>query len=290
MRTETEFSPATPRAKVAVVTSVHRWNDTRIFLRQAASLAACGYDVLLIGTGDEPAPALCSGVRVVTLPRRHRALRWIAWCAIASLVVKERAAVVHAHDPELFPLALFFKLLGKRAVCDVHEDVALQVLNKEWVPRFLRRPLSHLLRQGLRWLPQLTDAVILAEDAYARNFPPAANVTVVRNFPLLPPRCKRIYRSDVLRLIYVGDIRIVRGVRESVLLTQRLVERGIPAELRMVGSFAVADEEAQMHALVHELALDKRVQFIGRRPPEEIPFLVEECDVGLALLHPIGNY
>jgi glycosyltransferase involved in cell wall biosynthesis len=276
--------------RVAVVSCVHRWNDTRIFLRQSVALAAQGYDVLLVGIGEQPVPAVCSGVRVHALPRRRRLLRWITWCSILRLLFAQGPAIVHAHDPELFPVVLPFRLLGRRVVCDVHEDLGQQVLHKEWIPHALRRPLSRALAAAQRWLPRAADAVILAEDSYVRNFPCAPNVTVVRNFPVLPARAKRIYRSEVLRLVYVGDIRIVRGVSECIELTHRLVHQGIPAELHLVGSFADAQEEAQMQALVHRLGLDRRVQFLGRRPPEEIPFLVQECDVGLALLHPIGNY
>src|SRR5207247_4214560 len=90
--------------------------------------------------------------------------------------------------------------------------------------------------------------------------------------------------------IYVGDVTNVRGIREYIVITDRLSRRGIPVELWVVGSFADSDEEKQISLLVQRLGLEKKVRFLGRRPPEDIPALVEACDVGLALLHPIGNY
>ena len=198
--------------------------------------------------------------------------------------------VVHAHDPELFPLALLLKLTGRKAVCDIHEDIAEQVLDKEWIPGYLRGPLSRVLKVAQRWLPRLADAVILAEDSYLRNLSSAANVAVIRNFPLLPSHCKQDYQTDVFRMIYVGDVRKVRGIGEYVAITDRLAKRGVPVELRVVGSFADPVEELEIKTIVQQLGLEKRVIFLGRRPPEEIPALLEYCDVGLALLHPIGNY
>lgn len=290
MGNQEAVSPQAPHLRVAVVSSVHRWNDTRIFVKQAASLAASGYDVVLVAIGDQPSPFETSGVRVIPLPRRKRALRWMTWLSILRIVIAERAVVVHAHDPELFPLVFLLKITGRKAICDIHEDIAEQVLHKEWIPRYLRSPLSQVLKVAQHWLPRLADAVILAEDSYLRNFSSAANVAVIRNFPLLSPHCKQDYQTDVFRMIYVGDVRKVRGIGEYVAITDRLAKRGVPVELRVVGSFADPGEELEIKTIVQQLGLEKRVIFLGRRPPEEIPALLEDCEVGLALLHPIGNY
>jgi glycosyltransferase involved in cell wall biosynthesis len=198
--------------------------------------------------------------------------------------------VVHAHDPELVSVLLLLRLVGRKVVFDVHENIAQQVLEKEWIATFWRRPLSRVVAAALRWLPRMADAVILAEDSYLRDFPPLPNVTVIHNFPLTPRRYKHEYNSDRLRLIYVGDVRKVRGVIEYVSILARLRELGVPAELRIVGSFAARHEEDETQRMVRRLQLESSVRFLGRRPPEEIAELILDCDVGLALLHPIGNY
>ena len=130
-----------------------------------------------------PAPFVAAGVRVVPLRRRRRALRWLTWIAIARIVVATRARIVHAHDPELFPLLALLRLTGRTAICDVHENVAEQVRHKEWIPSWCRAPLAWTLNVAQRALPFAVDAVILAEDSYRRDFPAAPNVSVVRNFP-----------------------------------------------------------------------------------------------------------
>src|SRR5690606_2199789 len=101
--------------------------------------------------------------------------------------------------------------------------------------------------------------------------------------------CKTDYRTDTLRLVYVGDVRLVRGIETYVRICAGLAELGVPAELTVVGSFANPDEERHIHGLLRTLGIGERVKLLGRRPPEEIPGLLEQCDVGLALLHPIGN-
>jgi glycosyltransferase involved in cell wall biosynthesis len=282
---------AKERAKrVAMVSSVHRWNDTRICVRESSSLGLEGYDVILIAVGDRKSPFEAFGVRVHPLPRRKRSLRWINWLSIIRIVFAERVSVVHAHDPELFPLVLLLRFTGCKVVCDVHENVPEQILHKEWIPQAFRGALSKIIKSAQKLLPRLADAVILAEDSYEKNFPPLKNVSIIRNFPLLPSSSKRDYHSEVFRMIYVGDVRFVRGIAEYVAITGQLAKQGVPVQLRIVGSFANPQEELQIRATVQKLGLAHRVQLLGRRPPEEIPELIEECDLGLALLHPIGNY
>lgn len=276
--------------RVAVVSSVHRWNDTRVYLKQAKSLVRAGYDVLLVAVCAEPREFERDGLRVQPLPRRSRALRWLNWLAILGAIIRHRAKIVHAHDPELFPLLALLRLGGRRVVCDVHEDLAEQILHKEWIPKTFRKGLSWGIRVAQKRLPRVTDAVILAEDSYARNFPNASNVTIVRNFPMLPAVFKDDYRSEKLRLVYVGDVRVVRGIESCIRLTRKLLDEEVPAELIIVGSFADSEEERCMRELVEDLMLSPHVNWLGRRPPEEIPTLLRGCDIGLALLYPIGNY
>src|SRR6266853_523953 len=202
-----------PPLRVAMVSSVHRWNDTRIFV--------------MVGVANKRETFERDGLKVHTLRRRRRSLRWLNWLSILRIVVAERATVVHAHDPELFPLVIFLRLFGRKAVCDVHEDFAEQVLNKEWIPAPLRGVVSKVIRLTDRWLPRVADAVILAEDSYQRNFPLRPNVRVVRNFPLLPDTFKLDYRTSVLRLIYVGDVRMVRGIGEYVRIADALAKKGV---------------------------------------------------------------
>jgi glycosyltransferase involved in cell wall biosynthesis len=276
--------------RVAVVSSVHRWNDTRVYLKQAQSLAAAGFDTLLVAIDSSAREFTAGPLRVRTLARRKRLLRFLTWIEIVRLVFRHRARIVHAHDPELFPVVALLRLAGKRVVCDVHEDLAEQILHKEWIAGWLRRPLSALARGLYRVLPRISNGVVLAEDSYFHLFPTRPNVRLVRNFPFLPEEHRRDYDTSLLRLVYVGDVRIVRGIRHYVQILDALRQRGIAAELRVIGSFAAPAEEQEIRALIDRLGLAAQVRLLGRRPPEEVPGLLADCDVGLTLLHPIGNY
>jgi hypothetical protein len=90
--------------KVVHVSTVHLWNDSRIFGRMCLSLARHGHDVIVIAVagservvdGVRIMPVASTGSRVSRLGGRVPRAAVTAWSM--------RAAVYHLHDPELIPL------------------------------------------------------------------------------------------------------------------------------------------------------------------------------------------
>ena len=101
-------------------------------------------------------------------------------------------------------------------------------------------------------------------------FPARPNVRLVRNFPFLPEVYRQQYETEVLRLVYVGDVRIVRGIRNYVEMVQALRQRGLAVELRVVGSFAAPAEEAAITALIASLGVGDAVRLRAAHHSERI--------------------
>ncbi len=132
-------------AKVVHVTTAHNAEDARILFREAAGLRSAGVEAAVFG--PTAAPHVVEGVPVYPL-RQPRSRLWrilsASWRAVAA-VSHSRAKLVQFHDPELLPAALMTKwFLRRRVVYDAHEDVSLMGL-KDWVPRWLRRPLAAMM-------------------------------------------------------------------------------------------------------------------------------------------------
>src|SRR6266404_4211994 len=98
------------RERVCILTTVHAPFDTRVFHREAKTLASAGYEVILVAQHN--CEQVVDGVHIVPLPQsrnrfdRMTRLTFKALC----LAVKHSADVYHFHDPELIPVGLFLRL------------------------------------------------------------------------------------------------------------------------------------------------------------------------------------
>ena len=59
-------------------------------------------------------------------------------------VIKINPKICHFHDPDFIFGVIFLRLLGKKIIYDVHEDVPKQILFKYWIPKILRKIISKL--------------------------------------------------------------------------------------------------------------------------------------------------
>ena len=203
--------------EVAHLTSCHPPFDPRVFHRECCSIARAGYSVTLVVPGDRDVDRDGVHVRTFRKPatRAHRFLLGSVRIFLKSL--RLRASVYHIHDPDLIPVALALKLIGKRLIYDVHEDVPRQIQLKNWIPRWLRRPVA-LLTAALETLTAwcVFDGIVAATPTISARFPSRKTV-VVRNFPELafavqgPP-----YRERKNNIVYVGLLTELRGLREMM--------------------------------------------------------------------------
>ena len=54
------------------------------------------------------------------------------------------ADIYQFHDSDLLSLALFMKKKGKKVIFDAHEDYEALFLEREWIPKYLRKILLKL--------------------------------------------------------------------------------------------------------------------------------------------------
>ena len=95
---------------------------SRVFHREATSLARAGYEVILVAANARAETV--QGVRIIPLPEKRTLFQRYVCNNVCCLWqgLRIRADVYHFHDPELIPVGMLLRLLGKRVIYDAHED------------------------------------------------------------------------------------------------------------------------------------------------------------------------
>jgi glycosyltransferase involved in cell wall biosynthesis len=262
--------------KVCILSSVHQAFNARVFHKEAKSLAQAGYDVALIAQHDKN--EVVDGVKIVALPRpRNRLWRILTTCRVFRLALRQKADIYHFHDPELlFWGWLLQKLTGKPVIYDVHEYFADTILFKNWIPRFLRKPVAWIFDRIEKVLAgRLAGIVTVTEPMKQRFSGGRGHCVSVCNFPSMEMVASANQGSgpkkDEYSIIYTGGIAKAKGF-ETVLEALDLVARQNPeatclilAETRNLGWL---DEEHRN--LMNRLVKEGKLKLGGLVPHEEV--------------------
>lgn len=272
--------------KAAHLTSVHTRFDTRIFMKQCRTLAANKYSVVLI-VADGRGKACTEGLNILDVgkPTARLSRFFVTTTRIFRKAVSERADLYHLHDPELLPAGILLRMLGKKVVFDMHENLPRQVLSKYYLGKFSRVVFSRILyyfqRFAFRFMP-----VIFAELSYANDFKDIRKCVTVLNYPLIerePANLKSI--SEKFHLGYIGEISHERGINTLIQTINHIDRKDITLMLAGPVRPDVAENPGFQQALS-----DGWLTSLGPLAPEEAWSQMSLCHAGLALLHPSPNF
>jgi glycosyltransferase involved in cell wall biosynthesis len=272
--------------RIAHLTSAHPRNDTRIFSKQCRTLAARGYDVTLV-VADDKGDEYKDGVRITDvgclrgrLNRIFRTTRRVFAKAVAL-----DADIYHFHDPELIPVGLKLKRMGKKVIFDSHEDVPQQLLDKPYLDPVSLRLLSRAVAVFERYACPRFDGIIGATPFIRDKFLAMNPQTVdVNNFPLPGELDAPVEWTDKRpEVCFIGGIDAIRGAHEIVRACERLQT---PTRLNLVGRFS----EAKLEASVKAYRGWARVNELGFLDRAGVRNVLGRSVAGLVTSHPIGNF
>lgn len=272
---------------VAHLTSVHQLDDDRIFSKECRTLADAGFDVSLIGPAAADRTVDGVHLRAVPVPQgRLRRMTRTVWQVLASALAS-RARVCHFHDPELIPVGICLKLLGRRVVYDVHEDYPQKLLDKTWIPSLLRRPLALAMAAIERVAAMLFDGIVTVTPTIQARFPAAKTIRIA-NFPRLEEFAAvpaTPYAERPLQIGYVGLLAEQRGLFDMV-LAAGLVAGGQERCLRLAGAFDSPATEAASRAM----PAWQWVEPLGFLDRAGVARMLGGIRAGLVLMHPVPCY
>ena len=272
--------------KVCVFSSVHPPFDTRIFHKEAKILVQEGYDVTLVAQHNEN--EIVDGVKIIALPKpRNRFMRifGLTW-RIFYLALNQKADIYHFHDPELIIVGIILKVLGKKVIYDVHEDVSKQILNKDWIGnKYIRKFVAFVFGLIEKIGAFTFDVILTVTSDIAKKFPKNKTI-ILRNFPILKLIDNAVpadYKKNKAIIIYAGGLARIRGIKEII---QAMEHIGDKAELWLLGKWK--DEKYKKEC--ENLKGWKYTKYLGLVSLREVYQYIKVADIGISMLFPVKNY
>jgi len=266
---------------VVMAESSDIYHDYRV-QKEAASLAAAGYDVVVHGfrstvadPGDERFP-----FRIRTLPivsRRFRALRnlsimaAVAWINLRLLF--QRRDFYHAHNTMFLPgMHLAARLHRGAFIYDAHEV--------QWEHGGVQTRLEEMYIHRADGLINVSPGrVRVCSERFGI---PEDRFTIISNYPVVDPghAAPEHDVGDPIRLIFSGGFDLGSNRLDLLLRAMARVE-GV--ELNLM-AFGYRDGREVMERLIDELGLSDRVRFLPLVRPDEVMANVARFDVAVNLL------
>jgi glycosyltransferase involved in cell wall biosynthesis len=270
--------------RVCHITTVHPADDHRILYKECVSLRDAGYDVTLIAPHSRN--TTIAGVKVSALraPARSRVERMLRrpHAAYRAAVALD-ADLYHFHDPEFLPYGTHLARAGKRVIYDAHEDVGTQIRYKDWLPGPSRVPVARgIARLEAACVTRIDAVVSPSLAALERLAPHQPRTVLVANYPRLDDLgAVAPWHGRARAACYVGGISRVRGAHALVDAMAHA-----DAELYLAGPISPPGLQRELE----RSAGWRRVQYVGRIPPDRVPELLGRARLGVLPLQPIPNY
>lgn len=272
--------------KICHISTVHPLFDDRIFYKECISLEKHGYEVFYIVKHEKE--EVINNIHICPLPTLgNRFTRLIRGNFLAcSKAIGINARLCHFHDPELMIAGLILRILGKKIIYDVHEDLPKQVLYKEWIRyKWVRKIVSKFIYFVEKSCCLFFNGIVAATEDIQKKYPKMKTI-LLRNFPvkeLISRSNPKRFESNSFRLIYIGGLSKVRGIVEII---QAIDILNGSVELILLGHFFDDDYLKQCQSLPGW----KHVKYYSQVKHEDVFGYIEAADAGIAILYPLQNY
>lgn len=214
------------KKRVIIVAPIIPRYDIRVYHKEAKTLINEGWEVYLITQSNNNRINLISeeDICIVEIPKPSNLInRILNIVNIYKLSSSLNGYIYHFHNPDTIPIAILVKLSGKKVVYDTHEDFALRIKSRDWLPLVLRTVLRGVIIVGEYILSIILDKVIVTQSQIVKRMF-SDNVIIVENAPIIDNKLTGLARNYAeslendrsYRLIYIGVIGETRGIANII--------------------------------------------------------------------------
>ncbi len=276
--------------KICHVTSVHQWEDIRIFKKECTSLAKHFEEVYLVAPF---APnTTVNNVVLVPVPgfkKVNKILRiFFEKKKVLKVALSIDAAIYHLHDPELLSFVKPLQKKGKKVIFDSHENVAATILEKEWIPfKWMRKLVSKLYANYEKRICRKVDGVISVLPEITKIFNYTLTETIY-NYPIINELNREIASkeiSDPFKIIYNGGLTKIRGIKDMC-EALNFLENG-KYQLILLGSW---ESEKYKEDCIGSVKNKAMVCYKGNMSFEDCQKELSQANMGIITFHKVPNH
>ena len=220
--------------KILFISSVHIWNDNRIYYKEIYSLSR-KYNIEYHAISDFKSKS-DNNVQIFGIKKsKNKIYRFYNLLILFVRIFKSDAQVVHFHDFEILFIALILKLItNKIFIYDCHEEFSKVALTREWIPKIFRSIISAIVIRIEPFLAHMMDFIIVANIPSVSTF---NSPTLIKNFPVINKgkNDKHVKNDDIYKIIYIGNITRERGALEMLNTIKLLKQKRTDFRFDMIG-------------------------------------------------------
>ncbi len=274
------------KTKITHLTSAHPRYDIRIFVKMCGSLAKMeNYEISLI-VADDKGDEVKNSIGIYDVGKLQGRLNRIFKTTkkVFQKAIELDSDIYHLHDPELIPIGLKLKKLGKKVVFDAHEDLPKQLLGKPYLNKTLLTVLSKSFASYENYACKKFDYIISATPYINDKFLKINKKSQsINNFPILGELSNEIpWDEKKDEVCYVGGIAEVRGIKEVV----KSMEYIKHIQLNLVGPF----NEKNVKLEVKAYSGWKNVNELGLLDRKEVAKVMSNSKAGIVTFYPLPNH
>lgn len=260
--------------KIAHVTSVHPYDDIRIFHKECMSLKS-KYETHLF---NKDYSGEIDGIILHKLPFvKNKFIRLLSSWLIALIGTSFKGfKVIHFHDPELLFAVPFWKLSGKKVIYDVHENYYKQFSARKNLNKVLKKIILINIRFIEFFFSLFADKIIFVVEKLNDSLEKKDKTLVIGNEPIIKSTFTETKRKK--QFIYVGKISEERGILKLVYALKKH-----DAKLVLAGSFSSIDFQK-------EILKFENVKYLGIINRDKIKKVISESIAGFCTLYPTPNH
>lgn len=174
--------------KVCHIISGYFRTDARVFQRQCKSLVNGGFEVCMLTNDGQPCEII-DGIEIFATDKYWKNRIKVFFFANSQFIKKALeidADIYQLHSPELIHLGLSLKGKGKIVIYDAHEDLPRHILEKEWIPIFMRKTISRMVEVFMKKSLAKYHEIISPHSHVVKQLKSINNnVTLITNFPII---------------------------------------------------------------------------------------------------------